>query len=113
MLNKQYFKLDLDEHRTFTEFGYTDLELLDRIKHGVLDYSFSGLVDIVEKQMQFARVENNTNHEQGLIKTFMNPEVLREIDYKIGEMINTFDSPAVRINYDMLFYSSLENGVTY
>jgi len=113
MLNNGYFKMNLDEHRTFTEFDYTDLELLDRIKHGSLDYSFSMLCDLVEKQMHLARVENNTNHENGLIKTFMNPSILQEIDYKVGEMVNNFEAPVIRLNYGNLYYEALEHGVKY
>jgi len=115
MLIKGYFKLDLDEHRTFTEWDYTDLELLDRLKHGTMDYSFSKLIDIVEKQMHFSRVENNTNSDKGLIKSFMNPETLKEIDNKIGETIREFDkdSDIFKVNYDRMYYDTLEHGVQY
>ena len=113
MLINMDFTMNLSKTRTFTEFNYTDLELLDRIKNGALDYSFSMLTDLVEKQMHIVRVENNTHHDNGEIKTYMDPSILREIDYKVGEMTTNFNAQVFRINYGDMFYEALENGVVY
>ena len=115
MLINGYFKLDLDEHRTFTEFDYADLELLDRIKHGSLDYSFKGLVDIVEKQMHILRVENNVNLEKKNIVLYMNSNIMKELDEKVESFINEFDMKmkVEKLDYGKLYYESLEEGVRY
>lgn len=113
MLINGYFKLDLSEQRTFTEFDYTDLELLDRIKHGTLDYSFAKLVNIVEQQMHFSRVENNSNLDKKNIALYMNPNILKELDDKVSSCIDNFDEHVEKLEYSKLYYEAIENGITY
>ncbi len=115
MLINGYFKLDLDEHRTFSEFDYTDLEVLDRLKHGVLDYSFSMLIKLVENLMNNLREENNKNLENKNVVLYMNPNIMKELDYKVTKFIDDFDKGAevFRLNYSDLYYTTLEEGVKY
>jgi predicted nucleotidyltransferase len=115
MLINGYFKLDLKNHKTFEQWDYSDYELLYRIKHGAMDYSFKGLVDIVEKQMHFLRVENNVNLENKNIPLYMNSNMLRIIDNKVNDFIEDFDkqSDIIKTNYDTMYYKTLENGVQY
>lgn len=115
MLINGYFKLDLDEHRTFSEFDYTDLEVLDRLKHGALDYSFSMLVKLVETTMNNLREENTKNLENKNIVLYMNPNIMKELDYKVTKFVDDFDkgTEVFRLNYDDLYYTVLEEGVKY
>lgn len=112
LINKE-FTMDLSNTKTFDNFDYNDLDLLDRIKHGTLDYSFKMLVDYFEKQMHFLRVENNVNLEKGNIVLYMDTEIMKELDNKICEFTSNFTDKVEKINYSTLYYEALENGLKY
>lgn len=80
-----------------------------------MDYSFEGLIDIVEKQMRFTRVENNTNLEKKNIVRYMNSNILQELDKKVVSFINDFDmkQKVEKIDYGNIYYTTLEEGVKY
>ena len=113
MLIKGSFTMDLINTKTYSKFNYSDLELLDRIKHGTLDYSFNMIVDFFEKQMHFLRVENNTNLENKKIPLYMDTKILKQLDNEVINFTNTFKDRIDKVDYGELYYDALENGLHY
>lgn len=113
MLIKGSFTMDLINTKTYSKFNYSDLELLDRIKHGTLDYSFNMIVDFFEKQMHFLRVENNTNLENKKIPLYMDTKILKQLDNEVINFTNKFRDKVDKVDYGELYYDALENGLHY
>ena len=108
------FSLDLSKTTTFKICGYNDLELLDRIKNGILDYSFSELVKFFWILMEDTRSALNIMLHNREIYSFMDPFKLEKLDSLVMDFVYGYvEGDISYVEYNQLFYEVMENGLNY
>lgn len=108
------FSLDLSKTTTFNICGYNDLELLDRIKNGTLDYSFSELVKFFWILMEDTRTALNIMLNNREIYSFMDPFKLEKLDSLVMDFVYDYvEGDVSYVEYNQLFYEAMENGLNY
>lgn len=107
------FSMDLSKTKTFSLTDYNDLELLDRIKHGTLDYSFEILTTYFEDLMNDLRLINNNNLRDKKIPLYMDTKRMSLLDSKVLDFTKEKADKILELNYSELYYEALENGVSY
>ena len=98
------FSLDLSKTTTFKICGYNDLELLDRIKNGILDYSFSELVKFFWILMEDTRSALNIMLHNREIYSFMDPFKLEKLDSLVMDFVYGYvEGDISYVEYNQLF----------
>jgi len=113
LLSENNFDFNLKSKHTFSEFNYNDLELLSKIKIGLLDYSFDYIISVINPYMEQLRILNNKKLEEGSIHRYMKTDILAKLDTEIQKTVEKMDTEIVFLDYDNLFYKALEEGIEY
>lgn len=109
------FSLDLSKTTTFEACGYNDYDLVHRIKHGTLDYSFEATVKFFWILMEDTRRDLNLMLNDRNIVSFMDIDKLKELDNLTMDFIADYIQygDVDYLDYGNLFYETMENGLNY
>lgn len=107
------FDLDLTNSVSMESIAKNDYELLTDIKNGTSESMFPIIIDHFENKMQVLRDDLNQRLNAKEIVSVMHPKHLKELDDNLKEFIKSYSTNhnLTQLDYELLFYSVLENGV--
>ena len=107
------FDLDLTNSVSMESIAKNDYELLTDIKNGTSESMFPIIIDHFENKMQVLRDDLNQRLNAKEIVSVMHPKHLKELDDNLKEFIKSYatNHNLTQLDYELLFYSVLENGV--
>lgn len=111
MLLKGKFVVDMKDTHSFKEF-VSDIELLKGIKSGIHGMH-ADIVEYFEREMDELRDELNKRLDNQKIVKFMEPSIMKQIDYELMMFTKNQHTDVDKLDYGDIFYETLENGIVY